>query len=152
MIPWNSHKIQFRSSVSQWVKDSALSLQQLETLLQQGFDPWPRNFHILQAQPKKKRRNSVQKFIILPQKFTHSLLFFCLVCFLGPHPQHMEIPRQGVQSELQLMDYSTATATQDPSHLCNLHHSSQQCWILNPLSKTRDQTFILMDAIQICFP
>ena len=27
-----------------------------------------------------------------------------------------------------------------------LHHSSQQCQILNPLSKARDQTLILMDA------
>ena len=23
----------------------------------------------------------------------------------------------------------------DPSHICDLHHSSQQHWILNPLSK-----------------
>ena len=30
------------------------------------------------------------------------------------------------------------TATQDPSHVCNLHHSSQQHGILNPLSKARD--------------
>ena len=28
----------------------------------------------------------------------------------------------------------------DPSCICDLHHSSQQCWILNPLSKARDQT------------
>ena len=34
----------------------------------------------------------------------------------------------------------TATATQDPSHICDLHHSAQQCQILNPLSKARDQT------------
>ena len=26
----------------------------------------------------------------------------------------------------------------------NLHHSSQQCWILNPLSKARDRTLNLM--------
>ena len=32
-----------------------------------------------------------------------------------------------------------------------LHHSSQQCWILNPLNKARDQTCVLMDAGQICF-
>ena len=28
----------------------------------------------------------------------------------------------------------------------DLHHSSQQHQILNPLSEARDQTFILMDA------
>ena len=40
-------------------------------------------------------------------------------------------------------------AMQDPSHVYNLHHSSQQHWILNPLSKARDGTRILMDASQI---
>ena len=39
----------------------------------------------------------------------------------------------------------------DPSHICDLHHISRQCQILNPLSEARDQTFILMDAIRICF-
>ena len=29
--------------------------------------------------------------------------------FLGPHPQHMEVPRLGVESELQLQTYATAT-------------------------------------------
>ena len=39
-------------------------------------------------------------------------LFVCLfVYFLGPHLLHMEIPRPGVQSDLQLLVYSTATAT-----------------------------------------
>ena len=40
-----------------------------------------------------------------------------------------------------------ATATLDPSHVCNLHHSSRQRWILNPLSEARDRTCILMDAV-----
>ena len=36
-------------------------------------------------------------------------------------------------------------ATWDPSRVCNLHHSSwQECQILNPLSKARDQTCNLM--------
>ena len=39
----------------------------------------------------------------------------------------------------------------DPSCVCDLHHSSQQHWILNPLSKARNQTCILMDTRQICF-
>ena len=29
---------------------------------------------------------------------------------------------------------------QDLSHICNFHHSSRQCRILNPLSKARDRT------------
>ena len=32
----------------------------------------------------------------------------------------------------------------DPICVCDLHHSSQQCRILNPLSETRDQTQNLM--------
>ena len=57
----------------------------------------------------------------------------------------MKIPRLGVKSELQLPAYITATATRDPSCVCDLHHSSWQRRILNPLSKARDQACILMD-------
>ena len=71
--------------------------------------------------------------------------------FLGPYLWHMEVPRLGVQLELQLLAYTTAIATSDPSHICNLHHSSQQCRILNPLSEARDQTNNLMVPSQICF-
>ena len=54
--------------------------------------------------------------------------------------QHMEVPRLGVKSELQLLAYVTATAIQDPSHICDLHHGSRQCRIFNPLSEARDGT------------
>ena len=71
--------------------------------------------------------------------------FVCLfVCFLGLHPQHMEVPRLGVELELQLPASATATATWDPSGICDLHHSSWQHRIPDPLSKARDQTRILM--------
>ena len=36
----------------------------------------------------------------------------------------METPRLGVELEVQLQAYATATATWDPSHVYNLHHSS----------------------------
>ena len=39
----------------------------------------------------------------------------------------------GAKSELQLSAYTTATATQDPSRVCDLHHSSRQRQILNLL-------------------
>ena len=42
--------------------------------------------------------------------------------FLGPHPRHMEVPRLEVEWELQLLAYTTATAAQDPSRICDLHH------------------------------
>ena len=36
--------------------------------------------------------------------------------------------------------YTTATATQDPSCICDLHHSLWQYQILNPLNEARDRT------------
>ena len=57
---------------------------------------------------------------------------FVFSFFLGPHLQHMEVPRLGVESELQLSACATATATPDLSHVCNLHRSSPQHRILNP--------------------
>ena len=56
----------------------------------------------------------------------------------------MEVPRLGVKLELQLPAYTTATATQNPSCICKLY--LQQWWILNPPSKARDQTHLLMDT------
>ena len=61
----------------------------------------------------------------------------------------MEVPRLRVESELQLLTYTIATATQDLSQVCDLHHSSRQQWIINPLSGDRDQTRILMDTSQV---
>ena len=40
----------------------------------------------------------------------------------------------------------------DPSCVCDLHHSSWQCRILNSLSEAGDQTCVLMNVSQICFP
>ena len=58
--------------------------------------------------------------------------------FLRAALQHVGVPRLGVKSELKLLAYSTPTATPDPSRICDLHHSSQQCQILNPLREARD--------------
>ena len=64
---------------------------------------------------------------------------------------HMEVPRLGVELELQLLVYTTATAIADLNHICDLHRSSQQCWILNPLSEARDRTHIVTDPSRVCF-
>ena len=64
--------------------------------------------------------------------------------FLGPHLQHIEVPRLGVELELQLQAYATATETPDPSHTCYLRHSLWLCQILYPLNEARDDTCILM--------
>ena len=56
----------------------------------------------------------------------------------------MEVPRLGVEAELQLLAAATATVMQDLSRVCDLHHSTRQRWILNPVSEARDQTRHLM--------
>ena len=64
----------------------------------------------------------------------------------------MEVPRLGVESELQRTAYATGAATRDPSLVCDLHHSSEQYQILNPLSEARNRTHIFMDPSQPHFP
>ena len=78
--------------------------------------------------------------------------FFVFVfCCLGPHPRHMEVPRLGVESELQLPACVTATATPDRSHVCDLPHSLRQRRILNPLMEARSWTHNFMVPSLICF-
>ena len=75
---------------------------------------------------------------IVPCGYLHLYRYLTCIFFGGPHLRHMEVPRLGVEWELPLP--ATATATPDPSHIWDLHHSSRQHWILNPLSKARDRT------------
>ena len=64
----------------------------------------------------------------------------------------MEGPRLGDESELQLPVYTTVTEMQDPSCVCNLHRSSRQHWILNPLSEAKARTCMLMDPSRVLNP
>ena len=63
---------------------------------------------------------------------------FFIIIILGPQSRHMEVPQLGVK--LELPPYATATEMPDLSYVIDLHHSSQQCQTLNPLSQARDQT------------
>ena len=65
-------------------------------------------------------------------------VYLFMFVLLGLHSWHTEVPRLGVQLELQLPAYTTATATWDPSQVCKLHHSSWQRQIPNPLSEAGD--------------
>ena len=69
-------------------------------------------------------------------------LFFIIFLFLGPHAWHMEVPKLGVQSELELPATATATATRvrASSVTYTIVHSNspRQHQILNPLSEARD--------------
>ena len=85
------------------------------------------------------------------QKCPRCLALSSFPGFLAPHTQHVEVPRLEVQLELQLLDYATATAMPDPSCIRDLHHSSRQHQILNPLSEARDRTQNFMVPCQVCF-
>ena len=77
--------------------------------------------------------------------FTAALFFFFFL--FKVHFQHMDVPRLGVKSELQLPTYTTATTTQSLSCICDLCHSLWQHWILNPLSKANNGTHILTNTM-----
>ena len=80
-----------------------------------------------------------------------SYLFFFFFFLFRAAPRNMEVPRPGVESDLQLPAYTTAIATWDLSHIFALHQSLQQHWIFNTLSEARDWTCVLMDASRVCY-
>ena len=82
-------------------------------------------------------------YLHLRFKFKWLSFFFLALRLFQSHDCHI-FPRLGVELELQPQAYTTATATPDPSRICNLHHSSWQHQILNPLSKARNRTRSLM--------
>ena len=63
----------------------------------------------------------------------------------------MEVPRLGVELELQVPVYATATAMRDPSYIRDLYHSLRQRQIPDLLSEARDQTRIFTDTSWIHF-
>ena len=87
----------------------------------------------------RRSRHSAQR---LPRKTYVSarkvLPFFFFFGFLGLHLWHREVPRLGGKSKLQLPAWAAATATQELSCVCDLHDSSWQHRIPNPLSEARD--------------
>ena len=58
----------------------------------------------------------------------------------------MKALRLGVESELHLPPYASATATWDLNCVCDLYHSSGRHQILNPVSEARNGIHNLMDT------
>ena len=97
---------------------------------------------------------SLLNICIVKRRILMEMKVFCLFCFLdffffpfsqsGTQGIWMVVPRLGVESELQLPPYATATAMPDLSHVCDLQHNSWQCQILNPMGEARDRTCNLM--------
>ena len=85
--------------------------------------------------------------------YFHTYLFFLIFfAFSRADPTAYGGSRLGVESELLLPAYARATTMRDPSLVFDLHHSSRQHGILNPLSEAGDRTRNLMVPNQICYP
>ena len=91
--------------------------------------------HFIQCKLLKVHKRPLKATLLVKQVGSFHLLFCLFILFiyllpffffLEPHSWHTEVPRLGVELELQLQTYTTASATQDPNHICNLHLSSQQ--------------------------
>ena len=95
--------------------------------------------------------SSISLFVLLSHNSFVCVYVYIYIYFLAPNLRHMEIPSVGDESELQLVAYATAIAMPDPSRVCQLPHSSEQCQILNPLSKARDWTLVLLATSWICY-
>ena len=70
--------------------------------------------------------------------------FFWSFCLFIATPEAYGGSQARGPIRLQPPAHTTATKMQDPSHVRDLHHSSQQHRILNPPSEARDQTHNLM--------
>ena len=79
------------------------------------------------------------------------ILLFVVVFFFRATPAAYGGSQARSPIGATLPAYTTAIATSDPSHVCNLHHSSWQHQILNLLSEARDQIHNLMVPSQIRF-
>ena len=67
------------------------------------------------AWPKKREGENLSFLSFFLFSFFFFFFSFFLSVFLGLYLQHMEVPRLGVESELQLPDCATATAVPDLS-------------------------------------
>ena len=78
-------------------------------------------------------------------QWEYTYIFVVVVVFLGSHLEAYG----NSQAREWIGAYTTATATQDLNHVCDLHHSSWKYPILKPLSEARDRAYVLMDLSQV---
>ena len=78
--------------------------------------------------------------------------FAFFVCFFRAAPEAYGGPqaRGQIRATAASLCHSHSNARSEP-HLDHLHHRSWQRWILNPLSKARSQTGILMGTRWVCY-
>ena len=120
-----------------------------------SFSKWNKKVLIPENQSlreKKKLKEQWRKKIMLkivsPSWSTCYVLFY-VFCLFRATPVAYGGSQARVHIGVVQRAYITATETPDPSCICDLHHSSCQRWILNPLSEARDQTCALMDTSRV---
>ena len=111
--------------------------------------PYAAGIAIKRKMKKKKKKKEFQTQSVLTTCLLNIFLnffffFFCLFAFSRAAPTAYGGSQGRGLIGVVALAYTRATATWDPSCVCNLHHSSGQNWILNPLSKARDRTRNLM--------
>ena len=77
--------------------------------------------------------------------------WFFFFCFFRTAPWAYGSSQDRGQIGVQLLAYTTATATPDPSRVYGLHHSTWQHQTLNPLREAKNPARILMDTSWIHF-
>ena len=93
--------------------------------------------HDIQVQGKSYTVKTTRNYM---RKFFFSFLFMAMAAIYGS-----SWARGWIRAAA--MAYTTATAIPDLSGICDLYSSLQQHWILNPVSKARDRTCILMVTV-----
>ena len=124
----------------------------LRSILIMGRSSWPKAD--LFQDPSRQERTCqlpccMDHKVFFQQCGLKSFLFSFFLLFRSKPTSYGSSQTRG-QIRTASASYTTATATQDPSYVCNLHHSLRQHQIVNPLSKARDRTLIPMDASQVC--
>ena len=72
------------------------------------------------------------------------IIFFCLLVISRADQMSNRISQARGRVIGVATTYTTTKGTQDPRDTFNLHHSWEDHWIINPLSKARDQTHNLI--------
>ena len=101
-----------------------------------------RNAHILREPQDFPRKVCANEFVTLIE-FFFSLFRGAPVAYAG------FLARGQIRAATASLHHSHLTP--NPSCICDLHHSSWQCEILNPLSEARDWTGILMDTGRVYY-
>ena len=100
-LPWTFYSTSWPQPTSFWAHKSRCANLSLRTV------SLPSTLHVHLLRQHLSRTSHHTKF-----KTARALPLFFF--FVGPHPQHMDVSRLGVKLELQLLVYTTATATLGP--------------------------------------